>query len=425
MTDLHRLVGSLQQRGAGLALDTTDLCFLIVLRDRADRSSLASLEEEVLYDVYEQVCDLTDPGAGQVRKRATHALQRLREQRLLGRVDGAGLVRAGEYALTRLAMAIVDFFLSDEALTRDSLTILTRTLASQLSEIKREASQARSPEEWKTHVCDPLRVTVADLISGIERRQRGMDAQQREVREEIAELLHKDWFAAVDACEDLLQGTSSTLRELNEVLLQDAAHLQALLQEIEDLAEAAEELEAREACLRVQEQVDRVAAWGGARLAAWSDYFQYVQHYLRSVVRLDPDRALSQRLRDQLARWAEAPFYLVAAQAPRPWVLRDPDTRPIRPPVARPARDREPDLVPTAPDQAPEDLEARVLRAMEGARTLSEVLGTVLPETPPQSRYVTVGRVAGVVARKARPRSERERPWVEISALAIEDWSLD
>jgi chromosome partition protein MukF len=130
MTDLHRLVGSLQQRGAGLTLDTTDLCFLIVLRDRADRAALASLEEEILYDVYEQVCDLTDPGAGQVRKRATHALQRLRQQRLLGRVDGAGLVRAGEYALTRLATAIVDFFLADEALTRDSLTILTRTLAS-------------------------------------------------------------------------------------------------------------------------------------------------------------------------------------------------------------------------------------------------------------------------------------------------------
>ncbi len=417
MTDLHRLVGSLQQRGAGLTLDTTDLCFLIVLRDRADRAALASLEEEILYDVYEQVCDLTDPGAGQVRKRATHALQRLRQQRLLGRVDGAGLVRAGEYALTRLATAIVDFFLADEALTRDSLTILTRTLASQLTEIKSEASRACSPEDWKARVSAPLRITVADLISGIERRQRGMDAQQREVREEIGRLLSKDWFSAVDACEDLLASTSTTLRELNEVLLQDTAHLQALLQEIQDLAEAAEDLEARDACLRVQEQVDRVAAWGGARLGAWSDYFQYVQHYLRSVVRLDPDRALSQRLRDQLACWVESPFYLVACQAPRAWVLREPDTRP--------SRNRESELVPTPPDQAPADLEDRIRSALAGAHTLSEVLREVLPQTPAESRYLTAGRVAGVVAREARAHSDLERPWVEVEELAIEDWSLD
>lgn len=425
MTDLHRLVGTLQQRGAGLTLDTTDLCFLIVLRDRADRAALASLEEEILYDVYEQVCDLTDPGAGQVRKRATHALQRLRQQRLLGRVDGAGLVRAGEYALTRLATAIVDFFLADEALTRDSLTILTRTLASQLTEIKGEASRACSPEDWKARVSAPLRITVADLISGIERRQRGMDAQQREVREEIGRLLSKDWFSAVDACEDLLASTSTTLRELNEVLLQDTAHLQALLQEIQDLAEAAEDLEARDACLRVQEQVDRVTAWGGARLGAWSDYFQYVQHYLRSVVRLDPDRALSQRLRDQLARWVESPFYLVAGQAPRAWVLREPDTRPIRPAVTRPSRNRESELVPTPPDQAPADLEDRIRSALEGAHTLSEVLREVLPQTPADSRYLTTGRVAGLVAREARPHSDLERPWVEVEDLAIEDWSLD
>lgn len=425
MTDLHRLVGSLQKRSARIELDTTDLCFLIVLRDRAERASLASLEEEVLYDVYEQVCDLTEPGAGQVRKRATHALHRLREQRLLGRVDGAGLVRSGEYALTSLATAIVEFFLSDEALTRESLTILTRTLASHLAEIKREASRARTPEDWRSLVAAPLRVQVADLISGIERRQRGMDAQQREVREQVGELLTKSWFEAVDACEDLLHQTATTLRELNEVLLQDAAHLQALLQEIQDLAESAEAEEARAACLQAQEQVDRVGAWGQARLAAWSEYFQYVQRFLRSVVRLDKDRALSQRLRDQLARWVEAPFFLVAARPPRPWVLREPDTRPIRPPVRRPAEDREPGLDPAPPDGQAPDLEARTRRALEGARTLSEVLSEVLPETPAEQRFVTVGRVVGQVVREARPRPQRVQPWVEVLDLAIEDWSLE
>ncbi len=425
MTELHRLVGSLQQREASLNLSTTDLCFLIVLHDRARRTSLAALEEEVLYDVYEQVCDFTEPGAGLVRKKATHALHRLRQQRLLGRVDGAGLVRAGEYALTQLARAIVDFFLSDEALTRESLTLLAATLSSQLAEIKKSAAQAHGPEDWSTGVGGPLQVTVSDLIAGIERRQLGMDAQQREVREQIGELLNKDWFAAVDSCEQLLHSTSATLQELNAVLLREATNLQAQLQEIEDLAEAAEAHEARAACLRAQEQVDRVVAWGGARLAAWSDYFQYVQHYLRSVVRLDPDRALSQRLREQLAGWPDAPFHLVVCEPARAWTLRNPDTRPIRPPVTRPLRDREPEPAPTPPASDSADLEGRVRQSLATARTLSEVLRDVLPQTDPPQRFVTVGRVAAQVAAEAHPRSERERPWVEISELDVEDWSLD
>ena len=54
--------------------------------------------------MFQQVCDVIAPGAENPRKRATHAIQRLREQRMLARVDGAGIVRAGEYA--RIASAL-------------------------------------------------------------------------------------------------------------------------------------------------------------------------------------------------------------------------------------------------------------------------------------------------------------------------------
>ena len=147
----------------------------------------------------------------------------------------------------------------------------------------------------------PLRITVGDLVGGIERRQRGLDSQQEEVQAEIAKLLQADWFGAVERCQSLLDTTTNTLRELNEVLLRDTHHFVALLQEIQALASEAEQAESEGAVQRVIEHVDRIAAWGGARQRAWSDYYQYVHRYLRDVVRLDPDRALSQRLRDQVA----------------------------------------------------------------------------------------------------------------------------
>src|SRR5690606_12366778 len=213
-SDPSRLIAALARDQINLDLKTLDLCFLAGLYLRADRASLATCEEDVLIDMVEQVSDVVDPGAERPRKRATHAIQRLRDQRMLARVDGAGLVRSGEYALTRLAVAVVEFFLADEALTRESLTLLTRTLLSQLAEIKGAAARAGDPATWSAQVVAPLRVTVGDLVSGIERRQRGLDTAQEQVKETVAGLLQADWFGAVDEAQEVLDTTASTLDEL-------------------------------------------------------------------------------------------------------------------------------------------------------------------------------------------------------------------
>src|ERR1700726_2139267 len=320
--DPSRVIASLARDQVNLDLKTVDLCFLAGLYLRADKAALASFEEDVLIDMFEQVCDVVDPAAENPRKRATHAIQRLREQRMLARVDGAGLVRAGEYALTRLAAAVVEYFLADEALTRESLTLLTGTLRAQLAEILAAAKKVEGGEAWRTKVSGPLRVTVADLVSGIERRQRGLDGQQEEGQAEIATLLSADWFSAVDRCQALLDTTTSTLRELNEILLRDTHHFVALLQEIQTLAAAASNADAEVTVQRVIEHVDRIAAWGGARQRSWSEDYHYVHRYLRDVVRLDPDRAISQRLRDQLAAWSSRRFHLLLSDASSIRLLR-------------------------------------------------------------------------------------------------------
>lgn len=425
-TDPSRLIAALARDQVNLDLKTVDLCFLAGLYLRADRAALASFEEDVLVDMFEQICDVVDPGAERPRKRATHAIQRLRDQRMLARVDGAGIVRSGEYALTRLAAAVVEYFLADEALTRESLTLLTGTLRAQLAEVLAAARRADSEEDWRQRVVAPLRVTVGDLVGGIERRQRGLDSQQEEVQAEIAKLLQADWFGAVERCQSLLDTTTDTLRELNEVLLRDTHHFVALLQEIQALAGEADQAEPEEAVQRVIEHVDRIAAWGGARQRAWSEYYQYVHRYLRDVVRLDPDRALSQRLRDQVAGWASTPFHLLVAAAPSIRLLRPLESRVERPPVTRLRTDREapPDFVePEDTGLAIENLVAEALAA--GATSLVDVTEWVLPSFPEDSHYAITGRVAAELARVTRARSEYERPWRTVEPrLEVEDWDL-
>jgi chromosome partition protein MukF len=424
--DPSRTIASLARDQVNLDLKTVDLCFLAGLYLRADKAALASFEEDMLVDMFEQVCDVVEPGADNPRKRATHAIQRLREQRMLARVDGAGIVRAGEYALTRLAAAVIEYFLADEALTRESLTLLTGTLRAQLAEVLAAAKKVDGEEAWRRNVVGPLRVTVGDLVAGIERRQRGLDAQQEEVQAEIATMLSADWFSAVDRCQALLDTTASTLRELNEILLRDTNHFVALLQEIQTLAITAEITEANETVQRVIEHVDRIAAWGGARQRAWSEYYQYVHRYLRDVVRLDPDRALSQRLRDQLAAWSSRRFHLLVADASSIRLLRQLEARVELPMVARPRADRE--FAPEWMDaeNALADIEAMVVEAVrEGAHTLVDVTSRVLPALPNSTHYAATGRVADALARLAAVHAERERPWARVQErLEIEDWTV-
>ena len=425
MVDGPRALAALQKNRAELKLDTADLCFLLGLRLRAERSAIAAFEEETLLDVYEQICDLAEPDAANPRKRATHAIERFRQQRLLARVDGNGAVQAGEYSMTPLATAIVDFFLEEDALTKESLTLLTRTLIASVAEILAAARRAVTPEGWRADVIAPLRVTVSDLVSGIERRQRGLDAQQEGVRKGISALLTSDWFTAIERCEALLEETASTLAELNEVLLRDTSQMQALLQDIEQLASDCGAQEAAEASRRVCDQVERVLAWGQARQRGWSDYYQFVHRYLRDVVRLDPKRALSQRLRDQLVTWPHHPFALLTADERSIRLLRSVEPPQIASVVARPREDRDIVLDEVVEDPSAMRLEDMVRNAVaSGARTLSEVLDRVLPELPRSEGYVSAGRAAAQVAALAEKELEREWVALQTADFVIEEWRL-
>jgi chromosome partition protein MukF len=422
-----RALAVIAERRLALELGTLDLCFLVALHVRGEGAGLTAFSEAQLEDAFAQAAAVAQPDADHVRRRATLAIQRLRDQRLLARVDGQGVVRTGEFALSRLATGIVEFFLEEDVLTRETLGVLTHGLRVALTGVLEAARAAGEPAVWQARVVAPLQVTITELVAGIERRQRGLDLQQEDFQTEIRRLLEADWFGAIDRCQGLLESTSATLRELNEVLLRDTSVLLGLLQDIEELAIAAGESAGESAAHRLMDHIDRIAAWGSARQRAWSEYFQYVHRYLRDVVRLDPTRALLQRLRDQLAGAGQR-FALAHAGAPPIRILRTVAALPDRPPVVRPRapREREPEATGEAEPDPQAVLDAKVRRAIGGGATaLSAVTGEVTAELPAAERFVEAGRVAHTVARVARASSAVDRPWVPVGDdMVIEDWAI-
>jgi len=293
-------------------------------------------------------------------------------------------------------------------------------------------------------VVQPLRITAGDLLGGIERRQRGLDLSQEHIREKIAKLLREDWFAAIEACEALLEETAATLRELNDILLKDTATLQSLLQDIGEVAREASAVEASRATQQLADQVDRVAAWGASRQRAWSDYYRYVQRFLRDVVRLDPGRALSQRLRDQLRTFLpEAEpgeqtgghfAFIAAAPIPLP-LLRVPDMRAERPPVTRPVGSHDQPLAEVVADVAPLEIEAKARELLaKRPAGLSDIIREIVGLLPEPDRYRTVGRITSICAVDTRIGHDHERPWVPVDeigqvgerhSLVVEEWRFN
>jgi chromosome partition protein MukF len=412
-------IAALKSAKARLELDTADLCCLLLLQ--AAEAESPSLPEDETLDLLSRIHEQF-PGSENPRKRATHGLQRLREQRLLVRVDASGISGRGDYALSSLGRAIVTFFAEDELLTRENLTILTATLQAQLLEVRDGARKAVRAEDWQRDVVTPLVVVARELLQGIERRTRGLDNHQQDVSRRIAEMLERDWFGAISESERLLGEFTETLRELRDVLLEEQKALEAVLDDIERLAFEAGAHDAETAARSSASDVARLAQWGRRRHETWSRYLQFMLETLRSIVRLDPDRALSHRLRDGLRGWDANPWHLVTVQGPRVAVLRN-MTAPLCKPTVEQGH--------VAEQEPSEALTARIdLRALvetsldEGATTLSEVLRLALPTLPEEQRYRGIGRVASILAERRRVSAELDPEWRTASPYEITDWTL-
>lgn len=211
---------------------------LVAIRLLTEDEVLPELNEERLSDLYVRVVELIEGGSRLPRKKATHGLELLRQQGLLSRVDGAGLVRCGAFSLTRLGSAIAEFWIEDESLTRQSLVLLTTALRFKLGELLSDAQAAQVAEHWE-QVRQKLRVNVVTLVEGIDRRRRGLDQQQSNIQLRVGALLAANWYSAVETCEGLLDETTETLGELKDILIGETGDLLNLLAEIESLAGAA------------------------------------------------------------------------------------------------------------------------------------------------------------------------------------------
>jgi chromosome partition protein MukF len=412
-----------------LQLDREDAAFLAGIHTWLAVNPDPTLDEDQLRNIYRIVSEVAHGDPSSTAQRATNAIARLREQRLMVRTDTSGIVKVGEYSLSRMGNAIAEWVGEQEGLTLRSLEIIMTQIRAGLSQIRSAAEAGGDPDHWESSVSGPLKLTVAELIEGIERRQQGMDMQQEEIRERIGAMLEESWFEAVASCETLLGTTSEALQELHRVLMHEIEGMSSLLNEIEELCEKDSQDISVQAIDHVRRHLERIGAWGENRFAAWSDYYQNVHEFIRSVISVDPDRAVRTRLRDAIKEYGRPIhwFLNVADQAPYIHLRTDFDSRPSLA-IERKAQQIEAALEEAGITPMPLDrIEGEILARLrdQGRAELLDILGGLLPHETFHRIYTLAGDLAEWLIWRGDPLPLQDPSWyplgkgIEIQNLTV------
>ncbi len=400
-----------------LQLDRERLAFLSGIHAFLELNPDPVLSEEQLRDIFGLLNDVTQGETGAVALRATHAIDALCRQNLLVRADFGGIAAEGELTLSPLGKTLAEWFGARDALTREGLEVMLTRIRADLAQVRQAAVQGGDDAHWRIRVVGPLKLTVAGLVEMIDRRQRGMDVQQQETRERIGELLEAQWFEAIERCESLLQTTSSTLGELNRALMSETEGVANLLNEIFEAADRAGREETLDAVNHVRTQIERVAAWGESRFQSWSAYYQNVHEFIRTIVRVDRERALRARLRDAIKGYAEAPWNLRHSAQTHYRHLREPESRLDAKSVTRSRRESAPALE----DQAARTgrlerlAEAWLARlAGTGRLDLWELLHELQPSHSDEELFLLAGELVVWMLERGQPLPPQGWEWLPL-----------
>jgi chromosome partition protein MukF len=400
-----------------LSITPEDAAFLAGISAWLALNDEPTLDSDTLNEIFSIIGDLAYHDAVNAKVRATNALARLHEQRLLVRTDTAGISRSGEFSLTRIGKAVAEWLGEQEGLTRQELDVMMTRIRADLSVIKQAASDNGDALHWEQNVITPLKLTVSGLIELIDRRQQGMDVQQAEIRAQISALLEQAWFDAIQQCEHLLEDTGARLQELHRALMQEVEGISILLNEIEDLAEQAKQPGVSEAINHVRKQVERIGHWGQNRFEAWSEYFQNVHDFIRSVVQVDKDRAMRARLRDAVKQYGQPYWHLHVVEPPAYRHLREITAFREQEAVSRPRQQHRHELEEVQAEQTLlEQLEAELWLNLkhEGKASLVDILTRLQPRYERDVLYALAGKLAVWLAARGLPRPRRDTAWQDL-----------
>lgn len=330
MTDftqtIPELVGWARKNDFSITLPVERLAFLLAIATLNGERIDGELSEGELIDAFRHVSQVFEQPADSVTQRANNAINDMVKQRLINRFISEHAEGLAIYRLTPLSIGITDYYVRQKEFSTLRLSMQLSIVASELKRAAAAAEEDGDQLHWQRNVFAPLKYSVAEIFDSIDLSQRQMDEQQQSVKQEISELLNKDWQAAISSCEQLLSETSGTLRELQDTLEAAGDKLQANLLAIqESIYQVADLHFIDKLVFDLQNKLDRIISWGQQAIDLWIGYDRHVHKFIRTAIDMDKNRVFAQRLRQSVQSYFDAPWALNYASAERLFDTREED----------------------------------------------------------------------------------------------------
>ena len=321
---IDELVGWVKQHDFSLNLSSERLAFLIAISVLSNERFDEELGEGELHDAFTIVTRLFEETGEASAFRANNAINEMVKQRLISRFTSEVTDGVSIYRLSPLAIGITDYYVRHREFSGLRLSIQLSMVADEMAKAIESAQKGGTAGHWKKNVYGVLKYSVGEIFDQIDLNQRVMDQQQQSVKQQIADLLNKDWREAINNCESLLSETSTTLRELQDTLQAAGDELQTQILDIQELVYGNDELEfIEETLFGLQMKLDRITRWGQQAIDLWIGYDRHVHKFIRTAIDMDKNRAFSTRLRQSMKDYFEMPWLLTYADAERLSDLRD------------------------------------------------------------------------------------------------------
>ncbi|MCI7718676.1 MAG: chromosome partition protein MukF [[Pasteurella] aerogenes] len=321
---IPELVTWAKEREFSLNLPTERLAFLLAIAIYNNERLDGEMLETDLVDIFRHISSAFEQSQETVATRANNAINEMVKQRFLNRFSSEFTEGLSIYRLTPLGVGVSDYYIRQREFSALRLSVQLSIVADEIQRASEAAEEDGDELHWRRNVFAPLKYSVAEIFDSIDFSQRMMDENQQTIKEEIADLLTKDWQAAISSCEKLLDETSGNLRELQDTLNAAGDKLQAQLLRIQDCVIGRDELYFIDQLITdLQAKLDRIISWGQQAIDLWIGYDRHVHKFIRTAIDMDKNRVFSQRLRQSIHHYFEHPWYLWTAQAERLVDLRD------------------------------------------------------------------------------------------------------
>ena len=321
---IPELVGWAKQREFSLNLPTERLAFLLTIAIYNNERVDGEMIEHDLVDMFRLVSNEFGLAEESVQQRANNAINELVKQRFLNRFSSEFTEGLSIYRVTPLGVGVSDYYIRQREFSALRLSVQLSIVADEIQRASSAAEEDGDDQHWRRNVYAPLKYSVAEIFDSIDISQRVMDENQQGIKEQIADLLTKDWQAALLSCEQLLDETSGNLRELQDTLDAAGDKLQAQLLRIQDCIIGRAELDFVEQLItNLQAKLDRIISWGQQAIDLWIGYDRHVHKFIRTAIDMDKNRVFSRRLRQSIHNYFDSPWYLWTTQAERLVDLRD------------------------------------------------------------------------------------------------------